>query len=329
MIFVHGFFTSGFLLWCLILIMNYMKQFLTKWFDNTQSQLQLLDNPDAIDWTRIIPFIAIHLACLFVFVVGFSWTAFMVCLFTYVIRMFSITAFYHRYFSHKTFKTSRLVQFIFAAIGATATQRGPIWWAAHHRHHHIHADSEHDTHSPKHGFWHSHLKWFLMKKNFPTKSQYVNDLKKYPELNFIDRFDILFPILLAVALYVLGGYLQQTQPQLNTSGWQLVIWGYFISTVLLSHITYCINSLAHVFGFRTYATKDDSRNNFLLAILTMGEGWHNNHHCCPGSVKQGFKWWQLDLSYYVLFVMNKLGLIWDLKYPNQTVLNKKAIRSSS
>ncbi len=305
--------------------MNSMKQFFTKWFDNTQSQIQLLENPDAIDWTRIIPFIAIHLACLFVLVVGFSWTAFFVCLTTYVIRMFSITAFYHRYFSHKTFKTSRIVQFIFAAIGATATQRGPIWWAAHHRHHHIHADSDHDTHSPKHGFWHSHLKWFLLKKNFSTKSQYVSDLKKYPELNFIDRYDILFPILLAVSLFILGGYLQQSQPQLNTSGWQLVIWGYFISTVLLSHITYCINSLAHVFGFRSYETKDDSRNNFILAVLTMGEGWHNNHHCCPGSVKQGFKWWQLDLSFYVLYVMNKLGIIWDLKYPNPLVLNKRAI----
>ncbi len=304
-----------------------MKQFLTKWFDNTQSQIQLLKNPDAIDWTRIIPFIAIHLACFFVLVVGVSWTAVLVCLITYVVRMFSITAFYHRYFSHKTFKTSRPVQFLFAAIGATATQRGPIWWAAHHRHHHIHADSEHDTHSPKHGFWHSHLKWFLMKKNFPTKSQYVKDLKQYPELNFIDRFDILFPILLAVGLFFLGGYLERVHPDLNTSAWQLVIWGYFISTVLLSHITYCINSLAHVFGFRTYDTKDDSRNNFLLAILTMGEGWHNNHHCCPGSVKQGFKWWQLDISYYVLFLMNKLGIIWDLKYPNQMVLNKKAIRN--
>lgn len=306
-----------------------MKQFFTKWFDNTQSKVELLQNPDAIDWTRIIPFIAIHLTCLLVFVVGVSWFAVLVCLASYLIRMFAITAFYHRYFSHKSFKTSRLVQGLFAVIGATATQRGPIWWAAHHRHHHVHADSAADSHSPRDGFWHSHMKWFLLKKNFSTKVDYVKDLKRYPELDFIDRYDILFPILFATGLFLLGGYLERHYPELNTSAGQLLIWGYFISTVLLSHVTYCINSLAHVFGFRTYATKDDSRNNFILAIFTLGEGWHNNHHCSPGSVKQGFKWWQLDMSFYVLFLMNKVGLIWDLKYPNPVLLEKKQIRTES
>ncbi len=304
-----------------------MKNTITKWFDNTQSQVEQLENPDAIDMSRIIPFIAIHLACLFVFIVGISWVAVLICLLSYVVRMFAITAFYHRYFSHKSFKTYRWLQAVFGVLGATATQRGPIWWAAHHRHHHIHADSEEDSHSPRDGFWHSHLKWFLMKKNFAVKSQYVKDLEKFPELKFIDRFDILFPILFAVLLFGLGSVLQTSYPQLDTSGWQLVIWGYFVSTVLLSHITYCINSLAHVFGFRSYETKDDSKNNFLLAILTLGEGWHNNHHCSPGSVKQGFKWWQIDLSYYVLYMMDKVGLIWDLKYPNQELLNKKRIKA--
>ncbi len=306
-----------------------MRKILSRWFDNQQSLSAPNQNPDAIDWTRIVPFIAIHLACLFVFAVGVSWTAVLVCVLSYLLRMFAITAFYHRYFSHKTFKTSRTLQFIFAAIGAAATQRGPIWWAAHHRHHHIHSDGEQDTHSPKHGFWHSHLKWFLMKKNFATKSAYVKDLSRYKELNFIDRYDILFPIIYAFLLFFLGQFLAAQYPQLNTSGWQLVIWGYFISTVLLSHVTYCINSLAHVFGFRTYDTADNSRNNFLLAVLTLGEGWHNNHHCCPGSVKQGFQWWQLDFSYYVLLLMNKLGLVWDLKYPNQVLLKKKRIRGQA
>ena len=306
-----------------------MKQFITKWFDNSKSQVELLNDPDAIDWSRIIPFIAIHLACLWVFVVGVSWVAVMVCLLSYLLRMFAITAFYHRYFSHKSFKTSRLVQAVFAVIGATATQRGPIWWAAHHRHHHIHADSSEDSHSPRHGFLHSHLKWFLMKKNFSTKANYVKDLKRFPELNFIDRYDILFPVIFATGLFVLGGYLHEYYPELNTSAGQMLIWGYFISTVLLSHVTYCINSLAHMFGFRTYATKDDSRNNFILAIFTLGEGWHNNHHCSPGSVKQGFKWWQLDMSYYVLFLMNKVGLVWDLKYPNSILLANKKIRTEA
>jgi stearoyl-CoA desaturase (delta-9 desaturase) len=306
-----------------------MKKILTQWFDNNQNLTADLAGSEAIDWLRIIPFMAIHLACLLVLVVGVSWLALWVCLATYLIRMFAITAFYHRYFSHKSFKTSRFMQAVFAVIGATATQRGPIWWAAHHRHHHIHADGEEDTHSPRHGFWHSHLKWFLLKKNFATRSEYVRDLEQYPELTFIDRFDVLFPVLMAVGLYALGHHLEQQHPALNTSGGQLVVWGYFISTVLLSHVTYCINSLAHVFGFRTYQTSDDSRNNFLLALFTLGEGWHNNHHCCPGSVKQGFRWWQLDLSYYLLFLMSKTGLIWDLKYPNEQLLEKRLIRSQS
>jgi stearoyl-CoA desaturase (delta-9 desaturase) len=306
-----------------------MKQFINKWFDNSKSDIELLPNSEAIDWVRIIPFIAIHLTCLLVFVVGVSWVAVLVCVLSYLIRMFAITAFYHRYFSHKSFKTSRLMQCLFAVIGATATQRGPIWWAAHHRHHHLNADSPEDSHSPQQGFWYSHIKWFLMKKNFSTKSEYINDLKRYPELEFIDRYDILFPILYATALFVLGGYLGKNYPELNTSASQLLIWGYFISTVLLSHVTYCINSLAHMFGFRTYETSDDSRNNFILAIFTLGEGWHNNHHCSPGSVKQGFKWWQIDISYYLLYLMNKVGLIWDLKYPNKQLLAKKQIRTES
>ncbi len=304
-----------------------MKKILYKWFDNSQSQIDNLPNPDAIDLTRIVPFIAIHLTCLMVFVVGISWVAVFICLLSYFIRMFAITAFYHRYFSHKSFKTSRFLQAFFAVIGATATQRGPIWWAAHHRHHHLHADSDCDTHSPKDGFWHSHLKWFLMKKNFTTKSEYVKDLEKFPELKFIDRFDILFPIIYATGLFFLGGYLANSFPQLNASAGQVLIWGYFISTVMLSHVTYCINSLAHIFGFRTYETSDNSKNNFILAIFTLGEGWHNNHHCNPGSVKQGFKWWQVDFSYYILVLMKKMGLVWDFKYPNQSLLNKKQIRS--
>ena len=298
---------------------------ISKWFDNKVIKTDD-NNKDKIDWFRIIPFILIHLACFAVIWVGASATALIVCLVTYLVRMFAITAFYHRYFSHKTFKTHRIIQTIFAAIGASATQRGPLWWAAHHRHHHVHSDTEFDTHSPRHGFLHSHMHWFLKQKNFQTDTDRVKDLNKYPELRFIDRYDILFPIIMALSLFLFGYGLNYFYPTLNTSGWQLVIWGYFISTVLLSHVTFCINSLAHVFGSKSYKTGDDSRNNFLLAILTLCEGWHNNHHCSPGSVKQGFKWWQVDISFYVIKTMEKLGLVWDLKYPNQQLLKKKIIR---
>jgi stearoyl-CoA desaturase (delta-9 desaturase) len=297
---------------------------INKWFDNKVIQVDEI-NKDKIDWLRIIPFILIHISCVAVIWVGTSTTAVIICMLSYLIRMFAITAFYHRYFSHKTFKTHKIIQTIFAAIGATATQRGPIWWAAHHRHHHLHADDEADTHSPRHGFIHSHMHWFLKLKNFRTETKRVKDLNQYPELRFIDRYDIIFPIIFAILLFVLGSFLNTFYPSLNTSGWQLVVWGYFISTVLLSHVTYCINSLAHVFGSRSYETDDDSRNNFVLAILTLGEGWHNNHHCSPGSVKQGFKWWQIDISFYVIKLMEKCGLVWDLKYPNKRLLKNKLI----
>jgi stearoyl-CoA desaturase (delta-9 desaturase) len=297
---------------------------ISKWFDNKATQLNE-DNEGKIDWLRILPFIFIHIACAAVIWVGFSMTALVVCLLSYLIRMFAITAFYHRYFSHKTFKTHRVIQTIFAGIGASATQRGPLWWAAHHRHHHVHSDKKTDTHSPSNGFLHSHMHWFLKQENFNTQTERVKDLNQFPELRFIDRFDILFPLVLIVSLYLLGLILNALYPELNTSGWQLVVWGYFISTVLLSHVTFCINSLAHVFGSRVYDTGDNSRNNFVLAVLTLGEGWHNNHHCSPGSVKQGFKWWQIDVSYYVLKAMEKMGLVWDLKYPNQRLLKNKLI----
>lgn len=295
--------------------------FFIKWFDNETNK----PGKEGIDWLRIIPFIGIHLACFAVIWVGVSTTAVMICIFSYLIRMFAITGFYHRYFSHKTFKTSRTTQTVFAVIGATATQRGPLWWAAHHRHHHMHSDKPGDIHSPKSGFLNSHLQWFLKHENFHTNNERIEDLNKFPELKFIDRYDILFPFIFALLLFLCGHLLYLFAPSLETTGWQLVVWGYFISTILLSHVTYCINSLAHVWGTKPYITGDDSRNNFLLALLTLGEGWHNNHHCAPGSVKQGFKWWQIDISFYVIKVMEKLGLVWDLKYPNPKLLSMKKV----
>lgn len=285
---------------------------LLSWFDN--SNIKEADNVgEAIDWMRVIPFILMHLACLLVFVVGWSPVALCVAVLSYLIRMFAITAFYHRYFSHKAFKTSRFCQFLFALLGATATQRGPIWWASHHRRHHIYSDQEKDAHSPRHGFLWSHMGWFLCLKNFATRTQSVRDLLKFPELRWLDRFDITIPILYATALWGLGKWLQVVFPELNTNGWQMLIWGYFVSSVVLIHCTLMVNSLAHVLGSRRYVTNDDSRNNGLLALLTLGEGWHNNHHHYPVSARQGFFWWEIDVSYYLLRLMSLFGLIWDLQ----------------
>lgn len=282
------------------------------WFDS--SNIKASENSsEAIDWVRVIPFILMHFACLLIFFYGCSPVALWVALFSYLIRMFAITAFYHRYFSHKAFKTSRGCQFLFALLGATATQRGAIWWAAHHRQHHLYSDRDKDIHSPRHGFLWSHMGWFLCLKNFTTCERYVRDLIKFPELRWLDRFDILIPILYGISMWGLGKWLSISYPELHTSGGQMIVWGYFISTIALMHCTLCVNSLAHVIGSKRYITDDDSRNNGLIAFLTLGEGWHNNHHHYPVSARQGFFWWEIDVSYYLLTLMAYLGLVWDLQ----------------
>ena len=269
---------------------------------------------ETVDLFFCFPIILLHLSCLFVFWVGYSHTALFTLLACYLIRMFAITGFYHRYFSHKSFKTSRFWQFCFALLGCSAVQRGPLWWAAHHRHHHRYSDKEKDIHSPiQQSFMWSHCKWILSKHNFPVNQKMIKDLVKYPELIFLDRFDKIIPAAMFVFLYGLGAFLQSFVPSLGTSPWQLVVWGFVLSTVCLLHATFTINSLSHLWGTRPYNTDDNSRNNFLLAIITLGEGWHNNHHFYPGCVRQGFKWWQIDITYYILWVMKKLRIIWDLK----------------
>ena len=286
---------------------------LRRWFD-TADEAPLDDNADRIDWLRTIPFMAMHVACIGVIWVGFSWVALMVAALLYALRMFALTGFYHRYFSHRAFRTSRPVQLFFAAIGAMCVQRGPLWWAAHHRHHHRHTDTPEDMHSPRqHGFLRAHMGWFLTPRGFRTNWDAIPDFRQLPELRLLDRFDLLMPILLAVGLYLLGGWLDETYPELGTSGAQMLVWGFFISTIVLFHATVTINSLAHQFGSRRFETRDDSRNNWMLALITFGEGWHNNHHFFPGSARQGFKWWELDLTWIGLKLLAGLGLIRDLK----------------
>jgi stearoyl-CoA desaturase (delta-9 desaturase) len=253
------------------------------------------------DWLRVLPFIAIHAGCLGVFWLSPSAELVALAAALFAARMFAITAFYHRYFAHRTFRTSRAVQFLFALAGAAAAQRGPLWWASHHRHHHAHADRPEDAHSAlQHGFAWSHAGWFLSRANFAARHELVPDLARYPELRLLDRFDVLVPALLAAVLYAAGGL-------------QFLVWGFCISTVALWHATFTINSLAHRYGRRRYATKDDSRNNLWLALLTFGEGWHNNHHHYPVAARQGFYWWEIDLAYYGLRLLSAAGLVWDLR----------------
>ena len=294
---------------------------LKQWFDTDQQ----VENPDdrSVDILRNLPYFAMHLACLGVIWVGWSPVAVISAIALYLIRMFAITGFYHRYFSHRSFKTSRAAQFLFALLGCTAVQKGPLWWAAHHRHHHRCSDQEADVHSPvQHGFWWSHAFWFLASVNFKTHYDRIRDFSKYPELVFLTRYDMVIPVLFAMAIYLTGFLLEVFMPQLGTTGMQMLIWCFFISTIVLGHATFTINSLAHVIGKRRFKTKDNSRNNWFLALITLGEGWHNNHHRHPGSVRQGFYWWEIDLTYYILRLMAMVGIVWDLHPVPQRVLQE-------
>jgi stearoyl-CoA desaturase (delta-9 desaturase) len=283
------------------------------WFDS-HAPARGAPGDERIDMTRMLPFIAIHLGCLAVWWVGVSATALIVAVALYALRMFAITAFYHRYFSHNAFRTSRAAQFVFALLGASAAQRGPLWWASHHRHHHVHADEQEDSHSPLcHGFWRSHVGWFMSRAHFARRGALVASLARYPELRFLDRWDALVPLLLCGLLYAAGACAEAYAPALGTSGAQLLVWGFCISTVALYHATFSINSLAHRFGARRYATRDASRNNLWLALITFGEGWHNNHHHYPAAARQGFYWWEIDLTYYGLRLLQALRVVWDVR----------------
>ncbi len=288
-----------------------------QWLDSDFRRTEAPDPaslPDQVNWERTLPFIFLHFGCLAVFWVGFSWVAAGAAIFLYLVRMFAITGFYHRYFSHRTYKTSRVVQFLFALLGNSSMQRGPLWWAATHRHHHKHSDEEVDSHSPvHHGFAWSHIGWLTSMKNFPTDYQSIPDLRKFPELVFINRFDQIVPLVYGLIMLGIGVLLETFAPGLNVTIGQFFVWTFFISTTVLLHGTLFINSLAHVWGKRRYETSDDSRNSFLLSVITLGEGWHNNHHRYPHSVRQGFRSWEIDFTYYGLKALSWLGLIWDLK----------------
>ena len=297
---------------------------LRRWFDSHSSADRPVD-PSVVDWLRCLPFAAMHLAALAVISTGWSAVALAVGAGSFLVRMFAITGFYHRYFSHRSFRTSRPFQALMAFLGGCSAQRDPMWWASHHVQHHAHSDRPGDPHSPSlAGFLGSHAGWFMTGDGFLTRTQHVRHWQCFPELRLLNRFDWLPPLVYAALLYGLGWLLARTEPALGTSGAQMLVWGFFVSTVCLYHATFTINSLAHGWGARRFATGDDSRNNWILALLTLGEGWHNNHHHYPASARQGFYWWELDLTYYGLVALKWLGLIWDLRpVPDRVLASRR------
>ncbi len=263
---------------------------------------------------KSIPFFIVHLIALIgAILYPPTWGLIALCAFFYFLRMFGVTGGYHRYFSHRTYKTSRLFQFALAWLAQSSAQKGALWWAAHHRHHHKHSDEEVDLHSPvQDGFWWSHVGWILSERYDETEWSQISDLKKFPELVWLNRYHLVPAVALGVGVFLFGG-----MPAL--------VWGFLVSTVLCWHGTFTINSLSHVFGSRRYTTTDASRNNWLLAFVTMGEGWHNNHHAYQSSTNQGFFWWEYDFTYYILKAFNTVGLVWDLRKPPLQLLESKRL----
>ena len=249
----------------------------------------------------VIPFVLIHLACFGIFFVRFRWSYLAWTGGFYLLRMFAVTAGYHRYFSHRSFRLNRFNQFLLAFLAETSAQKGVLWWAALHRVHHTESDTTEDIHSPKReGFWWAHVGWVLSNDHDSYDPGLIKDFSRFPELRWLDHHFVVPPVVLGALILGFGGL-------------PIFLYGFVLSTVLLFHGTFCINSIAHVWGTRRYDTPDHSRNNFLLALITMGEGWHNNHHQYKHACRQGLRWWELDMTYYILRVLAAAGVVREIR----------------
>lgn len=281
---------------------------------NVPNNSNLDQNHDDVMYPQVLPFLLVHAGCVTAIWSGVSWRAMAICFVLYGLRMFAIGAGYHRYFSHRAYSTSRAFQFILAFLAQSSAQKSVLWWAAKHRHHHLHSDTEQDVHSPRHnGFVYSHVGWIFYRRHDATDLMNVSDFASYPELIWLHKFEVLPAVVVASVCFVVAG-------------WSGIVVGFLWSTVLVYHATFCINSVAHVRGRKEYVTGDDSRNNWLMALFTMGEGWHNNHHAYQSSARQRFHRWQIDMTYYFLVALSWLGIVWDLKCPpRQVLLNEQRL----
>ncbi|MEE8556487.1 MAG: acyl-CoA desaturase [Myxococcota bacterium] len=262
-----------------------------------------------VDWSGNWPFLTFHLVAIVgALVVPPTIEALALCLTVFYVRILGISLGYHRYFAHRTFRTSRAFQLLLAVWSVTSAQRGVLWWAGHHRNHHRYSDQPDDVHSPVlRGFLWSHVGWILSKRYSRAPLEVIRDMASYPEMRWLERHPYVPPTMLGLATFVL-------------LGWTGLVWGFLVSTVLLWHATFSINSLAHVLGKRRYPTTDTSRNNGWLAWLTAGEGWHNNHHFFCSSARLGFRWWEFDPTYYLIRVLERLGVVWDVRRPPPHVI---------
>ncbi len=263
-----------------------------------------------------ISFALVHLLPLAALYTGATLFDWMLCIFLYFFRMFWITGGYHRYFAHRSYKTSRWFQFVIAFMAQTSAQKGALWWAAHHRVHHRTSDTFDDPHSMKHyGFWYSHVGWIIGPDYKKTEYNLIQDYSKYPELVWLNKNYLIPPFILALVVMALGGIVNggTILAMFTTAGFSTLFIGFFLSTVILYHGTFSINSIMHKFGKQRYESNDESKNSLWLALLTMGEGWHNNHHYYESAARQGFFWWEIDITFYILKTFQFFGLIWDVR----------------
>jgi stearoyl-CoA desaturase (Delta-9 desaturase) len=267
----------------------------------------------------VLPLILLHLGCGLAFVTGVSGPALLAFLLSGAIQLFGITTGYHRLLAHRSFKTSRRFRFILALFGVLAGQNGPLWWVGHHRHHHRYSDRKDDAHSPNRGFFWSHMGWLFSPSCIRVRRRLVADLSRCRELVLLERYSYVVNFLYTLLLYLWGEWWRRTDGAAETSGLQFVVWGSIISTVCVYHAVWSANSFCHRYGSRRHPTRDNSRNNLIVSLLTFGDGWHHNHHYCPYSVRHGFRWWKIDINFMILKLLARLGIVWDLRMPPEWV----------
>lgn len=259
----------------------------------------------------MVPLLVVHLALFAIPFIPFSvWDLVIMLLLTRITGL-GITMGFHRYFAHRSFKTSRLMQFLLAVAGCTSLQRGPLWWVHHHRVHHLHSDTPEDVHSPVvHGFWHGHFGWLFGRVTHRAEGSFVRDLTKFPELVWLERLWLVPGLAFAAICYAIGS-------------WEGVVYWYCLNVVLVSQVTYAVNSIGHLYGSRRFETGDGSRNNRVLGFLSLGDGWHNNHHRAPSSARHGFAWYEFDFTFLTIRLLARLGLVWGVRVPPPEVLAGK------
>jgi stearoyl-CoA desaturase (delta-9 desaturase) len=269
---------------------------------------------------QITVFWAVQASALLVFAVPFRWAFIALWAASHFLRAIGLTLAFHRYFAHRAFKMNRVARFVWAFIGTAAMQKGPLWWAGHHVNHHRFADREGDPHSPMvSGVYYAHIGWFLNDTKYDSveaSNPVIRDFSKVPEIAWLEKYFFFPPLALAIGMFLIGG-----MPWL--------VWGFCLPTMTLAHATFAINTVNHMFGSRRFETVDESRNNPLTAFFAVGEGWHNNHHRYQRAARNGFYWWELDLTWYVIRAMAVLGIASDVQpvpariYEEARVLRKR------